>query len=985
MKLRKNYYRYSLITLAIFSFSSVAEDYIHFDNGTDNQVTENATSKPLSASGAGTTVTTSDGLIFSTDEDFTPTIKIDNEATVTLNNATLQTEGERSSGVAATNASLVFNSGSISTAGNNTHGIHAINSDLDLSGVSIVASAGGSYGIYMEGGTLNAHNNVSINSLFGDDGIVLTAGAIASLDDVRIKMKNNTTAEQAIKVSESQLTGNNVHINIGGSATGLELNNTTLPEGVTLSNSKITTADGIGVLVTSGKAELSDVTVTSQTNNALQLNNNSNVTLQGGSYQTTGKDAVLLNNDTSQLTATQGTEFATAGDNAHALHLVAGKATLTGTTLKTSGTGSNAIYSDSTVEGDSLTIITTGEQSAAVVTGKDSNTTLTTSDIKTSGAGSHALQTEGGVLNITDSEITVQGDNAWGLNAVGFDDQQPSAVTLDNTRLITQNSETIHTEGARLDLHLANGTTLSGKDIALNAKNSAMGQISDVRVTADKNVEIQGNIRADTGSSLTLDMTNSSVLSGATTDVTRLSLDNSSRWNINDNSNVHDLMMSGYTVFNANNNGFKTLTVDNDLTGSGTFVFNTQLGNDNSPTDFLNVKGNASGDFNVVVNNKGGEGDMTDKGIPLIHVDQDASGATFNQEGGVPIGNYEYFLNQVSPNDWYLQASYTGGSEPGDEPNLRPNPGEDLVQVPTFRPEIAGYQISPWLNADYAFTATGTWHQRQGAWRDEHNGWGRVWGERDRLNSGRFGYHTNTFFMQLGNDLWQSQLTEDITATAGIMLTFGTLHTRASDQARLQRPTLSASTGKIRTNAWTVGGYYTLTTKGNAYLDAVVQETYFRTHFDSASRAKQNSASTLMSVELGVPFSLADKFQLEPQVQLMGQWVKSGNTGAEGIQVKGNNQALGMGRAGVRLSYEADTVQPYIQADVVQRAGRVKGARMRDLIVDPNMQSGWWKTSAGINGQVTSNMSVYAEAEYKHGFNQGKEGYSGNLGVKYSF
>ncbi|MCK8154741.1 autotransporter outer membrane beta-barrel domain-containing protein, partial [Citrobacter amalonaticus] len=66
---------------------------------------------------------------------------------------------------------------------------------------------------------------------------------------------------------------------------------------------------------------------------------------------------------------------------------------------------------------------------------------------------------------------------------------------------------------------------------------------------------------------------------------------------------------------------FKTLTVDGDYTGTnGNLVMNTQLGDDNSPTDRMIVAGNTSGSTNVKVLNAGGAGGLTTSGIELISV-----------------------------------------------------------------------------------------------------------------------------------------------------------------------------------------------------------------------------------------------------------------------------------------------------------------------------------------------------------------------------
>ena len=135
-----------------------------------------------------------------------------------------------------------------------------------------------------------------------------------------------------------------------------------------------------------------------------------------------------------------------------------------------------------------------------------------------------------------------------------------------------------------------------------------------------------------------------------------------------------------------------------------------------------------------------------------------------------------------------------------------------------------------------------------------------------------------------------------------------------------------------------------------------------------------------------MPLPLSNAFTLVPQLQATGQWLHSGATGAAGVNVKQQDQALGLVRAGMRLSYHAANAQPFVQLDAVQRMGLVKGANMDGLSVAPDLPTTWWKASAGISHPLTDNVHIYGQAEYQRSFTQqGLEGYSGHLGMKVSF
>ncbi len=651
-----------------------------------------------------------------------------------------------------------------------------------------------------------------------------------------------------------------------------------------------------------GHLLLEDTTIKSHYGYGLQVDRNASTTIRGGNFESWADDHAaiwLISNNMPDFDIKNAT-IISHGTGSQALNnQLNGSGKISNSTLITTGTESYALYTDySVVEGDRLLLRTQGSANAGAVAARRGTIKLSNSEILASGNNSTGLfafadsriiadgvrvtmagaegwgaSTTTGSLYFNNSEINATGADTAGIYSESFDGETPGVINLKNSKVAASQGIGILTSGGRLNVRLDNSRILSRCQNCQNAIYTASrldestGKLwnSLLQVDAKNNTAICGDIAAEQNSLLTVALKHNSLLSGAATNVDNLQIDNSSQWLISNHSTVRNLQLAGNAVFNASNDGFKNLTITNDLNGSGSFTFNSQLEGDDSQTDRLEVKGNASGNFSVVVKNRGGEGAETHNGIPLIHVSKDASGATFSQENAVTVGNYEYFLNKVNDHDWYLQASYV--------PTPDPSP-----PVPTIRKEIAGYQISPWLNADYAFNTAGTWHQRQGARRGSAHVWRRSRGLHNTLGASRFGYSTDTFFLQLGGDIWQKELCDGVTSTAGVMATFSKLSSNTRDYARLQRPGLSADAGKLNTQAWSLGGYYTIATPQGAWLDTVVQQTLYRTHFQSSSGTYQNSSS-LLSLEMSIPVYLTQQWQLEPQLQLMSQWLHSGTSG----------------------------------------------------------------------------------------------------------
>lgn len=147
-----------------------------------------------------------------------------------------------------------------------------------------------------------------------------------------------------------------------------------------------------------------------------------------------------------------------------------------------------------------------------------------------------------------------------------------------------------------------------------------------------------------------------------------------------------DLVNSGILATGVNGQqAGNQLVVNGNYTGNdGHLSLNTALGDDNSVTDKLVVKGDTSGTTSVSVTNAGGKGAATIDGIEVIHVDGVSDGE-FIQAGRIVAGAYDYSLGRgqdENSGNWYLTS---GKTNPDPQPNPDPDPDKDL------RPEGGSY------------------------------------------------------------------------------------------------------------------------------------------------------------------------------------------------------------------------------------------------------------------------------------------------------
>lgn len=208
-----------------------------------------------------------------------------------------------------------------------------------------------------------------------------------------------------------------------------------------------------------------------------------------------------------------------------------------------------------------------------------------------------------------------------------------------------------------------------------------------------------------------------------------------------------DVYNSGKIAMSHEGETGNTLTINGNYTGdNGNLYFNTQLGDDSSPTDKLVISGDTSGNTTVYVANVNGKGAQTKNGIEVIDVGGQSEGA-FTQGNQVQIGLYEYRLYE-DEGDWYLRSQSTVPPEPDDS--------GDVPVTPQYRPDIGAYLGNQWMVRNLQMQ---TLYDREGS--QYHNEDGSVW---MRFKAGNAGSQAADGNVDINNNYSQFQLGGDILA-----------------------------------------------------------------------------------------------------------------------------------------------------------------------------------------------------------------------------
>lgn len=459
-------------------------------------------------------------------------------------------------------------------------------------------------------------------------------------------------------------------------------------------------------------------------------------------------------------------------------------------------------------------------------------------------------------------------------------------------------------------------------------------------------------------------------------------------------------------------------------TNGGTVRFNTVLneGGANSQSDMLVVDSTrlGSGATGLAVTNAGGAGAMTEgNGIALVEVlnkSVSAAGA-FTLSGPVEAGAYQYLLYQgglgadAANGNWYLRSFFeepcnggngggNGGVCNGGQPGPSPEPGPVA-----WRPGVVAYTMTPLLNLGYGFSILGTLHQRVGdvpgaidpQQNTAANGvWGRVDAQSfDADALGRFGANSTTYFAQFGKD-WTLERPKDGGSThAGVTATLGNTSATFHDSLRAIAG-LDTQTGTVSTQAWSLGGYWTRYLKDGTYFDSVGQLTYYHNRFGGLDgSASQNGVGAVLSQEVGKPFQIGSTpIAIEPQAQLMYQYLSLGDFGDAISPVLGTHTNALRGRAGFRLfgvnlpnsddHNPLSWAKPYLTFNVLHDFFRPGQTVVGDTAFNPMLSRTWYDVGAGVTAAAGKHGELYAHGGYQHNLGSGySRGFYGQLAYRY--
>lgn len=444
--------------------------------------------------------------------------------------------------------------------------------------------------------------------------------------------------------------------------------------------------------------------------------------------------------------------------------------------------------------------------------------------------------------------------------------------------------------------------------------------------------------------------------------------------------------------------GDKVILNGNYTGNGGTILFDTVLGDDNSPTDHLEIKGDTSGTSFVQVNNAGGSGSQLYNGIELISVSGNSAGE-FLQKGRIVAGNYDYTLSRGkgdNAKNWYLTNELTP-VEPG-KPDIK-----------VIRPEAGGYSANLYAANNlfnlrlqdrqgenyYTDFLTGE-KKSTSMWLRSVTGYTKSGSDTDQLQTRS---HRN--LIQLGGDILQWSGNGNDRYHLGMMAGSG----RASGITKNRYSEYRAESDIDGYSAGLYGTWYAdPEEKMGLYVDTWVQYAWFNNSVkgDDLAQEKYRSKGLSASVESGYTLLLGeslsgkgntDRLYIQPKGQLTYSGVKmNSHTEENGTRIRDKGKGNIQSRVGVRMfgaghaerdNNTAREFQPFVEVNWLHNT-QSAGVKMEGNVVNQVGRRDIGEIKAGLEGRLSASTDIWFNVAQQIGSGDFADT-QGMLGIKVKF
>lgn len=276
--------------------------------------------------------------------------------------------------------------------------------------------------------------------------------------------------------------------------------------------------------------------------------------------------------------------------------------------------------------------------------------------------------------------------------------------------------------------------------------------------------------------------------------------------------------------------------------------------------------------------------------------------------------------------------------------------------------------------------------------------WGRLMyvnGDRDGSDTGILDLGPSYDYVfgavQIGYDLYRHEEPDEHRDHAGLYGAVGYAETEVDHFD-------GRNAGDSRIDGYSLGGYWTRYGEKQWYVDTVLQATWYEASANPAdrelSRMRTEGLGLAVSLEGGYPFRGKHDWVLEPQGQLIYQWIDLDDTSDLAADVRFDDTESLVGRLSARLS--RDWVHEESELPLYTTGwGRVsvwhefRGDPVTEFSSDAgfvpfhaDLGGTWWELELGATREIDRNIFFYGNVGYAQGFDDDRHSWEGKLGLR---
>ena len=565
---------------------------------------------------------------------------------------------------------------------------------------------------------------------------------------------------------------------------------------------------------------------------------------------------------------------------------------------------------------------------------------------------------------------------------------------------------------------------------------------SDVTLNISDGAKIKGRVNREALGEITTNISNNAAwilpANAGSSYASNLTLKNGATLDLSDNpnpsgTNYHEIKLFSKTGEGKliNDNGIITManTSYNDVVeiygnyegkNGAKIKMNTQWNNPgdangaNSKSDVLKILdggssklGNATGVTGIIPVGIDGKENIIDGDIkkvaqavntvPVVIVDKAAAGTFVGKAQTTGAGEVQLTSRlNGGKREFFWTLNAIDGSNPYDDgtsKNYDPRNSSSGKSITILNSAVAGYINTAKVNMNLGFQSLATLNERRGennfnSTDEKSQAWARILGKHTKdEGKERFNFETNVYGVQAGYD-FSIKNSENGKRYTGFYFTNTEAKTNFEDRYRAENGVVVADkyTGKAKTKDFSLGLSTTKYYNNGLYLDLAGQVSFIKNKYDSRDGVSANQKGNAfgLSVETGKSYKLGINWAIQPQVQLVYQYLKLKDFKDDVREVHYGNDSVLRARAGVKALYNDKF---YTVANIWNDFNNKTEANVGLDKVEEKYSSTWGEIGLGVQIPITNNAYVYTDLKYERSFKSKPKhnGYRGTVGFKYTF